>query len=78
MDFRVEVVVLPVSGVDRAKDVHPAGTGQRAAGAAGGHATCGSFLSFPDPDGNLWLAQEVTTRLPGRVTAADGIPGGAT
>jgi catechol 2,3-dioxygenase-like lactoylglutathione lyase family enzyme len=27
----------------------------------------GSFFSFTDPDGNLWLVQEVTTRLPGRV-----------
>ena len=27
----------------------------------------GSFCSFEDPDGNLWLVQEVTTRLPGRV-----------
>jgi catechol 2,3-dioxygenase-like lactoylglutathione lyase family enzyme len=27
----------------------------------------GSFFSFNDPDGNLWLVQEVTTRLPGRV-----------
>lgn len=27
----------------------------------------GSFCSFNDPDGNLWLVQEVTTRLPGRV-----------
>jgi len=26
----------------------------------------GSFLSFNDPDGNTWLVQEVTTRLPGR------------
>ena len=26
----------------------------------------GSFFSFKDPDGNLWLVQEVTTRLPGR------------
>ena len=26
----------------------------------------GSFCSFDDPDGNLWLVQEVTTRLPGR------------
>jgi catechol 2,3-dioxygenase-like lactoylglutathione lyase family enzyme len=29
----------------------------------------GSFFSFDDPDGNLWLVQEVTTRLPGRVDA---------
>jgi catechol 2,3-dioxygenase-like lactoylglutathione lyase family enzyme len=27
----------------------------------------GSFCSFNDPDGNTWLVQEVTTRLPGRV-----------
>jgi catechol 2,3-dioxygenase-like lactoylglutathione lyase family enzyme len=27
----------------------------------------GSFCSFEDPDGNLWLVQEVTTRLPGRI-----------
>jgi hypothetical protein len=26
-----------------------------------------SFASFRDPDGNGWLLQEVTTRLPGRV-----------
>ncbi len=32
--------------------------------------TYGSFASFNDPDGNGWLLQEVTTRLPGRV--ADG------
>jgi catechol 2,3-dioxygenase-like lactoylglutathione lyase family enzyme len=28
-------------------------------------ASYGSFCSFTDPDGNLWLVQEVTTRLPG-------------
>jgi catechol 2,3-dioxygenase-like lactoylglutathione lyase family enzyme len=27
-----------------------------------------SFVSFSDPDGNSWLLQEVTQRLPGRVT----------
>ena len=30
----------------------------------------GSFFSFEDPDGNVWLVQEVTTRLPGRVDPA--------
>jgi catechol 2,3-dioxygenase-like lactoylglutathione lyase family enzyme len=28
-----------------------------------------SFISFSDSDGNAWLVQEVTTRLPGRVAA---------
>jgi catechol 2,3-dioxygenase-like lactoylglutathione lyase family enzyme len=27
----------------------------------------GSWVSFSDPDGNAWLLQEITTRLPGRV-----------
>jgi catechol 2,3-dioxygenase-like lactoylglutathione lyase family enzyme len=30
----------------------------------------GSFFSIDDPDGNTWLIQEVTTRLPGRVDGA--------
>jgi catechol 2,3-dioxygenase-like lactoylglutathione lyase family enzyme len=30
----------------------------------------GSFFSFNDPDGNTWLVQEVTTRLPGRIDGA--------
>ena len=29
-------------------------------------ASYGSFCSFNDPEGNLWLVQEVTTRAPGR------------
>jgi catechol 2,3-dioxygenase-like lactoylglutathione lyase family enzyme len=30
------------------------------------HTSYGSFFAFSDPDGNAWLVQEVTTRLPGR------------
>jgi catechol 2,3-dioxygenase-like lactoylglutathione lyase family enzyme len=30
----------------------------------------GSFATFSDPDGNSWLLQEVTTRLPGRIDPA--------
>jgi catechol 2,3-dioxygenase-like lactoylglutathione lyase family enzyme len=33
------------------------------------HRTYRSFASFSDPDGNGWLLQEVTARLPGRVDA---------
>jgi catechol 2,3-dioxygenase-like lactoylglutathione lyase family enzyme len=29
-----------------------------------------SFALFSDPDGNSWLLQEITTRLPGRIDAA--------
>ena len=31
------------------------------------HRSYRSFVSFSDPDGNGWVLQEVTTRLPGRV-----------
>lgn len=30
-----------------------------------------SYATFSDPDGNSWLLQEVTERLPGRVDATD-------
>jgi catechol 2,3-dioxygenase-like lactoylglutathione lyase family enzyme len=35
-------------------------------GPAPAHATYSSFATFRDPDGNGWLFQEVTTRVPGR------------
>ena len=33
------------------------------------HLSYSSFSSFRDPDGNGWILQEVTTRLPGRVAS---------
>ena len=49
---------------------HQDGTNGRASGPAPDDASYGSFVSFSDPDGNSWLFQEVTTRLPGRVDQA--------
>jgi catechol 2,3-dioxygenase-like lactoylglutathione lyase family enzyme len=34
------------------------------------HRSYRSFASFHDPDGNGWLLQEITTRLPGRIDSA--------
>ena len=45
---------------------HHAGTEARLTGPDPGRSTYGSFASFSDPDGNGWLLQEITTRLPGR------------
>jgi catechol 2,3-dioxygenase-like lactoylglutathione lyase family enzyme len=39
----------------------------RASGPDPDHRSYRSFASFHDPDGNGWLLQEITTRLPGRV-----------
>ena len=44
----------------------PAGDAGRAPGPDTARQTYSSFLSFDDPDGNGWIVQEITTRLPGR------------
>ena len=41
----------------------------RVSGPAPDHASYSSFATFSDPDGNGWLLQEITTRLPGRIEA---------
>jgi len=50
---------------------HPIGATDRLRGPAPEHQSYGSFASFEDPDGNSWLLQEITTRLPGRIDPAD-------
>lgn len=49
---------------------HPVGASDRLTGIASEHKSYGSFASFEDPEGNGWLLQEITTRLPGRVDLA--------
>ena len=45
----------------------PAPFGGVVGGIAPGHISYGSYATFKDPDGNGWVLQEITTRLPGRV-----------
>ena len=47
-----------------------AGNDGRVSGPQPERGSYGSFVSFRDPDGNGWLLQEVTARLPGRVDPA--------
>jgi catechol 2,3-dioxygenase-like lactoylglutathione lyase family enzyme len=42
----------------------------RVSGSDPDHRSYRSFASFHDPDGNGWLLQEITTRLPGRIDSA--------
>jgi pimeloyl-ACP methyl ester carboxylesterase/catechol 2,3-dioxygenase-like lactoylglutathione lyase family enzyme len=51
-------------------DFQPEGSSGRAGGPAPDHTSYSSYATFSDPDGNSWLLQEVTTRLPGRVDSA--------
>jgi len=46
------------------------GASARLRGVSPEHASYGSFATFRDSDGNSWLLQEVTMRLPGRIDAA--------
>jgi len=64
---------LIARGVDVSEVFHETSLGDRfhpgagVSGPAPDRSTYGSFASFSDPDGNTWLLQEITTRLPGRV-----------
>ena len=48
----------------------PGGGDGRVSGRAPDGQSYSSFATFKDPDGNTWLLQEITTRLPGRVDPA--------
>jgi catechol 2,3-dioxygenase-like lactoylglutathione lyase family enzyme len=59
-------------GVDVSEVFHRAAVGEGPlSGPDPERRSYGSFASFSDPDGNSWLLQEVTARLPGRVDAND-------
>jgi catechol 2,3-dioxygenase-like lactoylglutathione lyase family enzyme len=72
---RKELVSL---GAEVSETFHPARPGaqfradggDRDAGPAPERASYSTFATFSDPDGNRWLLQEVTSRLPGRVDPA--------
>jgi catechol 2,3-dioxygenase-like lactoylglutathione lyase family enzyme len=70
---------LAAHGVDVSAAFHPKtpgaqfqpDTGDRIAGPADERASYSSFATFSDPDGNTWLLQEITTRLPGRIDSGE-------
>jgi len=71
---------LVARGVNVSEVFHPAepgahfspnGSSNRLSGSSPDHTSYRSYATFADPDGNSWLLQEVTTRLPGRVDSAE-------
>jgi uncharacterized glyoxalase superfamily protein PhnB len=70
MDYKLELVAVPVSDVDRAKalvvsDVaaaHDELAGRGLEVSEVQHFPWGSFVFFSDPDGNGWAVQEVPDR----------------
>jgi catechol 2,3-dioxygenase-like lactoylglutathione lyase family enzyme len=69
-DIEAARAVLVGRGVDVSEVFHRAGPGKPpVSGPDPARRSYASFASFTDPDGNGWLLQEVTARLPGRVEA---------
>jgi catechol 2,3-dioxygenase-like lactoylglutathione lyase family enzyme len=78
-DIKAARAELSARGVEVSEAFHDAGDAHagadepylfgriRVAGLDPEHRSYRSFASFTDPDGNGWLLQEITSRLPGRV-----------
>jgi catechol 2,3-dioxygenase-like lactoylglutathione lyase family enzyme len=71
-DIEAARAALVGHGVDVSEVFHRAGPGKPpVSGPDPQRRSYSSFASFSDPDGNSWLLQEITARLPGRVDADD-------
>ena len=65
-DLEATLEKLAAAGV-AVGDVYHIGAGGRTGGVDPEHRSYRSYATLRDPDGNGWVFQEVTTRLPGRV-----------
>jgi len=64
---KISEVFHDAAGVSAGKDEPYLFGRHRVSGRDPEHRSYRSFASFHDPDGNGWLLQEITTRLPGRI-----------
>ena len=69
-DLQAALDLLATSGV-KVDEVFHFGASGKAPGIDPERGTYRSFATFRDPDGNQWLFQEITNRLPGRIDAAE-------
>ncbi|HET6889525.1 MAG TPA: VOC family protein [Pyrinomonadaceae bacterium] len=65
-DIKAARDALVAAGIDVSEFFHLGPSGLES-GPDPEHRTYRSLASFSDPDGNSWLLQEITTRLPGRI-----------
>jgi catechol 2,3-dioxygenase-like lactoylglutathione lyase family enzyme len=65
-DLQAALDKLAAAGIE-VGEVYHLGQDGRGSGPDPEHGSYRSYASFSDPDGNGWLFQEVTTRLPGRI-----------
>src|SRR3984957_15480608 len=78
-DIQAAVDELEARGAKPSEVFHPGAAGaqfrrdggDRVSAGADDGASYSSFATFSDPDGNGWLLQEITKRLPGRIDSAE-------
>src|SRR5204862_1677860 len=82
-DIKAARAELVAEGIDASEVFHDDGGGdastdqpylfgrRRVSGPDPEHRSYRSFVSFSDPDGNGWLLQEISERLPGRGVTLD-------
>ena len=68
-DIEAARAAVLACAVDVSEVFHQGEGGERLNGPDPARRSYASFASFSDPDGNRWLLQQVTVRLPGRVDA---------
>jgi len=66
-DLRAAVDKMAAAGI-QVDEVYHIGPNGKAAGLHPERQSYRSLATFQDPDGNRWVLQEVTTRLPGRIS----------
>jgi catechol 2,3-dioxygenase-like lactoylglutathione lyase family enzyme len=66
-DITAALDKLAAAGIAASEVYHLTTTGGRVSGLHPEHSSYRSWATFHDPDGNVWMLQEVTTRLPGRI-----------
>ena len=67
-DIQAALDKLASAGIE-VSEIYHVGADGKASGLDPERRSYRSFASFRDPDGNQWLLQEITTRLPGRIDA---------
>lgn len=78
-DIEAARAELIARGAEVSEVFHPTAPGAqfladgdgRSSGRAEEGASYSSFATFSDPDGNTWLLQEITQRLPGRIDSGE-------
>ncbi|TCR70318.1 VOC family protein [Bosea sp. BK604] len=70
-DIEAARAELAALGAEVSEVYHYAENGERRSGREPARRSYASWVAFKDPDGNDWLLQEVTNRLPGRIDTGE-------